>query len=301
MALGELQIEWMPVPDTSPAIGATLAECGLRARTGVTVIAILREPEPVSGAQPERRHPAGGHARRGREGRAVRRVPAAPRRGPVRASRPPSRFRRSRPSASIGVAVLAATSRRTRSAFSISSPGSSTAMSSGVQSRSGSLGPPTPSVRFVRSWPTKTNVPPVRAPPPPARARHCARRPGCGGRGRARGRTRRGLGLVVEQIGARRSRRGRRRARLAPRLRDRDLREVDAGDVPAERREPDRVLPLAAREVERSPRVEVLGLRDEEAVRLDGPEVLDLGVAPVPVLTLHGASAFRRRGSVARA
>ena len=52
MALGELHIEWIPVPDTSPAIGRTLAECGLRAQTGVTVIAILREPEPVSGAQP---------------------------------------------------------------------------------------------------------------------------------------------------------------------------------------------------------------------------------------------------------
>jgi TrkA domain protein len=53
MALGELQIEWIQVPDTSPAIGRTLAECGLRARTGVTVIAILREPEPISGAQPD--------------------------------------------------------------------------------------------------------------------------------------------------------------------------------------------------------------------------------------------------------
>jgi TrkA domain protein len=53
MALGELQIEWIPVTDSSPAIGRTLAECGLRARTGVTVIAILREPEPISGAQPE--------------------------------------------------------------------------------------------------------------------------------------------------------------------------------------------------------------------------------------------------------
>lgn len=53
MALGELQIEWVPVPDSSPAIGKTLAECGLRAKTGVTVVAILREPEPVSGAQPE--------------------------------------------------------------------------------------------------------------------------------------------------------------------------------------------------------------------------------------------------------
>jgi TrkA domain protein len=52
MALGELTIEWMGVPDTSPAIGRTLAECGFRARTGITVIAILREPEPVTGAQP---------------------------------------------------------------------------------------------------------------------------------------------------------------------------------------------------------------------------------------------------------
>src|SRR5215207_5597327 len=52
MALGELTIEWVPVPDTSPTIGKTLAECGFRAKTGITVIAILREPEPVSGAQP---------------------------------------------------------------------------------------------------------------------------------------------------------------------------------------------------------------------------------------------------------
>jgi TrkA domain protein len=53
MALGELMIEWEPVPDTSPAIGRTLAECGFRARTGITVIAILREPESVAGAQPD--------------------------------------------------------------------------------------------------------------------------------------------------------------------------------------------------------------------------------------------------------
>jgi TrkA domain protein len=53
MALGELTIEWVPVPDDSPAIGHTLAECGFRARTGITVIAMLREPEPVTGAQPD--------------------------------------------------------------------------------------------------------------------------------------------------------------------------------------------------------------------------------------------------------
>ncbi len=53
LALGELHIEWIPVPDSSPAIGLTLADARLRARSGVTVIAIIREPEPVSGAQPE--------------------------------------------------------------------------------------------------------------------------------------------------------------------------------------------------------------------------------------------------------
>ena len=53
MALGELTIEWIPVPVGSPAIGRSLAECGFRQRTGITIIAILREPEPVSGAQPD--------------------------------------------------------------------------------------------------------------------------------------------------------------------------------------------------------------------------------------------------------
>lgn len=52
MAFGELAIEWVPVPDSSPAIGHSLAECAFRARTGITIIAILRDPEPVPGAQP---------------------------------------------------------------------------------------------------------------------------------------------------------------------------------------------------------------------------------------------------------
>src|SRR5688500_8887394 len=47
-ALGEMQIEWIPVPDSSPWIVKTLAECGFRAKLGITVIAILREPESVS-------------------------------------------------------------------------------------------------------------------------------------------------------------------------------------------------------------------------------------------------------------
>ena len=52
MVLGELAIEWVPVPSGSPAIGRTLAECGFRQRTGITIIAIIREPESVAGAQP---------------------------------------------------------------------------------------------------------------------------------------------------------------------------------------------------------------------------------------------------------
>lgn len=52
MAFGELSIEWVPVPAESPALGKTLAECAFRQRTGITIIAILREPEPVAGAQP---------------------------------------------------------------------------------------------------------------------------------------------------------------------------------------------------------------------------------------------------------
>jgi TrkA domain protein len=53
LALEELQIEWIHVPDDSPTIGKTLAECAFRANTGITVIAILREPEPITGAQPD--------------------------------------------------------------------------------------------------------------------------------------------------------------------------------------------------------------------------------------------------------
>jgi TrkA domain protein len=53
MALGELLIEWVPVPEASPWIGKSLAEAQFRAVNGITVIAILREPEPVTGAQPQ--------------------------------------------------------------------------------------------------------------------------------------------------------------------------------------------------------------------------------------------------------
>ena len=53
MALGEFQIEWIKVPSGQLGHGRTLAECAFRKRTGVTVIAILRESDSIAGAQPE--------------------------------------------------------------------------------------------------------------------------------------------------------------------------------------------------------------------------------------------------------
>ena len=53
MAFGELAIEWIQVPPGSWVHGRTLADCAFRKRTGVTVIAILRESESIAGAQPE--------------------------------------------------------------------------------------------------------------------------------------------------------------------------------------------------------------------------------------------------------
>jgi TrkA domain protein len=53
MALGEFQIEWIKVPNGSWVDGRTLSEAAFRKRTGVTVIAILRESDSIAGAQPE--------------------------------------------------------------------------------------------------------------------------------------------------------------------------------------------------------------------------------------------------------
>jgi TrkA domain protein len=77
MALGELQIEWIPVPDDSPWIGKTLAEAAFRAKAGITD---HRHPAP---ARADQRSPADGqhrarrHARDRRQGRSVSRVPSA--------------------------------------------------------------------------------------------------------------------------------------------------------------------------------------------------------------------------------
>ena len=209
MALGELQIEWVPVPDTSPAIGRTLAECKLRAQTGVTVIAILREPEPVSGAQPDDVIQQGDTlVAVGKAGQFAKFRRAA-RRGPVRhrsPTRPASKLpqaRRALTSASIAGRSSPATSRKTRSAFSISSPGSSPAISSGVTWMVGSLGPPTPSVMLARSWPMRSSVPPGASA---ADARSSTSRRSCGEQVEVEQEdevVRAGLGLVLEQVGDR--------------------------------------------------------------------------------------------------
>ena len=100
---------------------------------------------------------------------------------------------------------------------------------------------------------------------------------------------RRPLGLELDEIGTDEAGSDPLAVRTRLRLVDRDLGVVDAEDVPAERGEPDRVLPLAARQVECAPGLEVLHLGNEKAVRLRGPQVLDGRVPRVPVLTPHGA------------
>src|SRR5688572_2040715 len=104
-------------------------------------------------------------------------------------------------------------------------------------------------------------------------------------------------GLVLEEIGAHElglhslafgSRAG---------LRYRRRGEVDADDVPPERCEPNRILTFAAGQIQRAAGREFCDFTDEEPVRLHGPEMLDGGVLAVPVLTLHAASPFPRRGT----
>jgi TrkA domain protein len=52
--LGDAIIEWVEVPDSSPLVGATLADCNVRAQTGVSVIAIQRDGETVPNPDPDR-------------------------------------------------------------------------------------------------------------------------------------------------------------------------------------------------------------------------------------------------------
>ncbi len=45
--LQELRIEWFRLDARSPVVGKSIGELGIRKRTGVSVIAIIREPESV--------------------------------------------------------------------------------------------------------------------------------------------------------------------------------------------------------------------------------------------------------------
>ncbi|CAN5846008.1 hypothetical protein BH18ACT13_BH18ACT13_18800 [soil metagenome] len=72
-----------------------------------------------------------------------------------------------------------------------------------------------------------------------------------------------------------------------PPLRDRHFGEVDRSDAPAERREPDGMPALSAREVERSSGGETSHFLDGMAIRLAAPELLLLAILAVPGLTLH--------------
>ncbi len=47
VVLRELHIEWFRLDARSPAVGKSIGELGIRKKTGVSVIAILREPESV--------------------------------------------------------------------------------------------------------------------------------------------------------------------------------------------------------------------------------------------------------------
>src|SRR3989442_2120441 len=50
MALGELQIEWIPMPDDSPRIGKTLAQGAFPAQARITPVPIPPQPPPRTSA-----------------------------------------------------------------------------------------------------------------------------------------------------------------------------------------------------------------------------------------------------------
>ena len=59
MLFEEFGIEWVALEDSSPLIGQTLQESGVRARTGVSVIAILRPEGSMASPPPDARFQSG--------------------------------------------------------------------------------------------------------------------------------------------------------------------------------------------------------------------------------------------------
>jgi TrkA domain protein len=57
--IGGLLIDWFTLEPSSPAVGRTIAELQIRQRTGMTVAAIVRDPQPVTAPEPGERLQAG--------------------------------------------------------------------------------------------------------------------------------------------------------------------------------------------------------------------------------------------------
>ena len=55
MILEEFALEWIKLEESSPLVGITLQESGIRARTGINVIAILRGETSIAAPAPETR------------------------------------------------------------------------------------------------------------------------------------------------------------------------------------------------------------------------------------------------------
>lgn len=51
--LGDAIIEWVDVPGGSPLAGSTLQECGVRAETGASIIAVQRGDETTPNPEPD--------------------------------------------------------------------------------------------------------------------------------------------------------------------------------------------------------------------------------------------------------
>ena len=59
MLFEEFGIEWIKLDESSPLVGLTLQESGIRARTGATVIAVLRSESSIASPPPDTRFQAG--------------------------------------------------------------------------------------------------------------------------------------------------------------------------------------------------------------------------------------------------
>ena len=57
--IGGLLIDWFTLDAGSPAVGRSIAELEIRRQTGMTVAAIVRDPQPVTAPEPTERLQAG--------------------------------------------------------------------------------------------------------------------------------------------------------------------------------------------------------------------------------------------------